>query len=161
MNVAKLELTAPDIKTLRGVIVQYVQNVHDAEDILQETLLKVWVQSQKQTISQPLAYALRIAKHLAYKQYRTNHHYCSVTFDNDEEACSLSLDDSLIQQQHLARISQQLQLMSTIRRDILVCRWTTDKARACIAKELNISEESVKKHLYRGTKKLQQELRED
>lgn len=156
MNGKNLTLSKLEINKLRKSIVQHVDNFHDAEDILQETLLSLWEQGRKQTISQPFAYAVRIAKHAVYRLYRANQYYCPLGVDSDNDTQTQTLDDSFMQQQHISRISEQLQQMSTLRRDILLKRWTTNKARACIAKELNISEESVKKHLYRGTKQLQQ-----
>ncbi|QSX34119.1 RNA polymerase sigma factor [Shewanella avicenniae] len=157
MTQPHIPLSAKEINQLRQAIFQLVSHYHDAEDILQDTLVNLWQQSSKQLISQPLAYALRVAQHAAFQYYRCRSRVEELTLEAMEDCPSKPLDDTLIQQQHLKQVTAQLQQMSQLRQKILLRRWLTNEPRASIAKTFNISEESVKKHLYRGTLQLQQQ----
>lgn len=126
-----------------------IREPEQAEDIVQEAIMRVIEQERKQVIEQPLAYAFRVADSVIHGRARR------VVPDGGpvdvELACALPLADEVLDyRQRFARFQGALVTLPPQRRAVFVERHLEGKSRTQIAEEMNISVEAVKKHLVRA-----------
>lgn len=120
-----------------------------SEDILQETLLTVIEQSRKQEISNPLAYAYRVADSLIFSQARRSRREEAIGEDDFE--CELPLADEVLEHKQRAEIFEAvLRRLSPVRREVFIRRHLDGQSRQEIADAMRLNVESVKKHLVRA-----------
>ena len=120
-----------------------------SEDILQETLLTVIEQSRKQEISNPLAYAYRVADSLIFSQARRGRREEAIGEDDFE--CELPLADEVLEHKQRAEIFEVvLRRLSPVRREVFIRRHLDGQSRQEIADAMRLNVETVKKHLVRA-----------
>ena len=126
-----------------------VRDKSRAKDILQEAMLRLVEQSQKQALSNPLAYAFRVVDSVIYADARrTPANAEQLDFDLK---CDLPLADEILEQKQRVQIFQEALLkLSSVRRDIFLKRHFEGKSRQEIAEDMNLNVETVKKHLVRS-----------
>jgi len=140
-------------RKLLAYIVRRNRNATFAEDILQETQLRVIEQSRKQTILDPLAYAYRVADTIIYAAARKDSREVEIG-DTDFVWDAPSADHVLEYKQRIAVFRDCLLRLPRLRREIFIKRHLEDKSRRQIADELHMSLEAVKKHLVRAMAEL-------
>lgn len=120
-----------------------------SEDILQETLLTVIEQSRKQEISNPLAYAYRVADSLIFSQARRSRREEAIGEDDFE--CELPLADEVLEHKQRAELFEAvLRRLSPVRREVFIRRHLEGQSRQEIAEAMRLNVETVKKHLVRA-----------
>ncbi len=136
-------------KRLLAYIIRRSRNPSDADDFLQETLLRVLEQSKKQEIENPLAYAFRVADTVIYARARRN--LRETELGDEDYECELPLaDEQLAYKQRVAVLRDAVNALPPLRRKVFVKRHFEGQSRAEIAHDLGISVEAVKKHLVRA-----------
>ena len=148
MSTPLQELTDNRAKLLSYVVRRLGDRV-TAEEIVQETYMRVLEQAEKQSLEQPLAYAYRVADSVIYAHARRRD---VVVEPIDEEiATTLPLaDERADYRERFERFVQALDGLPTMRRTVFVHRHIDGMSRDDIAKRLGISVEAVKKHLVRA-----------
>ncbi len=133
---------------LTAYVRKRLRDPEQADDIVQETFVRVVEQERKQRIEQPLAYAFRVADSIIFAGSRKG----AQTEPLDAElACALPLPEEVLDyRQRLARFEAKLADLPTLRRTVFVKRHLDGKTRAEIAEEMGLSLEAVKKHLVRA-----------
>ena len=126
-----------------------IREPEQAEDIVQEAIMRVSEQERRQVIEQPLAYAFRVADSVIHNRARR------IVADHGpvdtELACALPLADEVLDyRQRFDRFRAVLDTLPPQRRAVFVERHLEGKSRQQIAQEMNISVEAVKKHLVRA-----------
>jgi len=116
---------------------------------MQETLLRVIEQSRKNQITQPLAYAYRVADSVIFAQARKARKETGIG-DADFESELPLADEVLEYKQRAAIFRKALAKLPPMRRAVFIERYLEQKSRQTIAEEFGISLESVKKHLLRA-----------
>lgn len=126
-----------------------IREPEQAEDIVQEAIMRVIEQEGRQVIDQPLAYAFRVADSVIHGRARRT---APDTGPVDVElACALPLADEVLDyRQRFGRFQAALAALPPQRRAVFVERHLEGKSRSQIAEEMNISVEAVKKHLVRA-----------
>lgn len=126
-----------------------IREPEQAEDIVQEAIMRVIEQEGKQVIEQPLAYAFRVADSVIHGRARRP---APDTGPVDVDlACALPLADEVLDyRQRFGRFQTALAALPPQRRAVFVERHLEGKSRSQIAEEMNISVEAVKKHLVRA-----------
>ena len=75
-----------DILPLKDILfrlaVRITQNREDAEDIVQETLIRLWNETKKQDIENVQSFAMTVCRNLSLKKKKKKEHQ-SITFDED------------------------------------------------------------------------------
>lgn len=143
----------PDERKLAAYIARRSKDPGRAEDILQETFLIVMRQARKQEITQPLAYAYRVADSLIYAQARRDRREAPI--GDEDFGCDLPLPDAVLEHRQRAAVFEAaLKRLSPLRRDIVIRRHLDGQSRQAIADDLRISVEAVKKHLVRAMAEL-------
>ncbi|RKF21288.1 sigma-70 family RNA polymerase sigma factor [Altericroceibacterium spongiae] len=134
---------------LKSYIRKRMRDPDQVEDIVQETLVRVMEQEQRQVIDRPLAYAFRVADSVILSGARKS--VRETGLDGPELVCELPLADEVLDyRQRLARFEAALARLTPQRRIVFRMRHIDGKSRQEIAQELNLSIEAVKKHLVRA-----------
>lgn len=143
------ELLAEHRTRLTAYVRKRLRDPEQADDIVQETFVRVVEQERKQRIEQPLAYAFRVADSILYAGARKAGGQTE-PLDADI-ACELPLPEEVLDyRRRLARFEATLATLPPLRRDVFVKRHLDGKSRGEIAEELGLSLEAVKKHLVRA-----------
>jgi len=126
-----------------------IREPEQAEDIVQEAIMRVMEQERKQVIDQPLAYAYRVADSVIYARAR------HVPVDHGpvdpDLACDLPLADEVLDyRRRFDRFRAVLATLPPQRRAVFTERHLEGKPRQQIADEMGLSVEAVKKHLVRA-----------
>ena len=136
-------------KKLLAYILKRARNPRDAEDYLQETLLRVMDQSRKREIENPMAYAYRVADTVLYADARKMGQ--EVEIGDEDYACETPLaDEQLEYKQRVDLMFAAIEELPDLRRTIFIKRHIDGLSRAQIASSLGISVEAVKKNLVRA-----------
>ena len=140
---------------LRRYLSRRAQCSDEAADIYQESVVRVLEQAKKSPISNPIAYAISIAKNLLSQ--RTPHND-----DGIEELSTTQTNPELNLQrtQKLELIYQALERMPEQRRRVFELRRLHGENRESIANQLNISSETVTRHISRAMVDIQRYLDE-
>ena len=136
-------------KRLLAYIAQRSRDPADADDFLQETMLRVLEQSRKQEIANPMAYAYRVADTVIYAQSRRYQREAEL-LDEEYECDAPLADEQLAYTQRVAVMREALNTLSPLQRKVFVMRRIDGLSRTRIADELGLSIEAVKKHLVRA-----------
>lgn len=153
MSRVVLELERQKRKLL-SYIFRRDRNRARSEDILQEVMLRVFEQSQKQDISNPLAYAYRVADSVIYAQADRAGRESGEPLHEDL-MCDHPLADEVLQHRERVRIFENaLQKLTPLQREIFIRRHFDEMSRQEIADRLDMSVEAVKKHLVRAMAEL-------
>lgn len=132
---------------LKGVIRKWVAEQHDQADVYQETLTTVIEQHQQSPIKNPIAYAITVARHFAWKLGNRSFEVYDESSDLRE---SHSAEDSLLQNEQIEKIQQVLNAMPPMRQQVFIRRRLHNQSREQIAQDLDLTEEAVKKHISRA-----------
>lgn len=159
MSSAALQLTS-GMARLAAYVSRRLREPERAEDVVQETVMRVLEQDRRQGIAQPLAYAFRVADSIMYADARRRPH---VDLDEHPDLrCDLPLADEVLDyKQRAARFHGALERLSPQRRAVFAKRHIEGKSRQAIADETGLSPEAVKKHLVRAMVELSQALKDD
>lgn len=131
-----------------------------SEDILQEVMLRVFEQSRRQDIGNPLAYAYRVADTVIYAQAGLARRESREPLD-DRIACANPLaDEVLLHRDRLKVFEGALRDLTPLQREVFIRRRFDGQSRQEIAEALGVSIEAVKKHLVRGMAELARTMEE-
>ena len=132
-----------------------VRSSIDAQDLAQETYLRLLRARDLSEVRNPLAYLLQVASHVALewcdRQPRTD---SMVVLDTDMlvdgQLPELELDARLSQQ----RLDEALASVSPMMRAVLLLRLRDERSYQEIAAELRITDRQVRRYLARGYERL-------
>lgn len=144
-----------------GPLKRYIQriapNSSDAADIYQESILRVIEQARAQSLRNPLAYALRVARNLLLgDSKRQTLSLESLDENTNPLACPSPCPEERTSQRQRAQLLQRfLATMPAQRREVLIRRRLQGESREQIAAAMGLSQEAVKKHMTRALADLQ------
>ncbi|MFC4656174.1 MULTISPECIES: RNA polymerase sigma factor [Rheinheimera] len=147
-----LELLQDIAPRLKRALQFWVRNKDDRADIYQETLTTMLERPEPERISNSLAYALTVAKHLVFRHSQPQ--LQSLQPEDDLVDPNTDLEQQLLAQEQQRLLQQALASLPPLRRDVLIRRRLKQQSREQIARELGISEEAVKKHISRALAQL-------
>ncbi len=146
-----------------------IGNRHDAADITQEVLIKLWNNMdniQTQTLKSWLFTVTR-NNCIDLKRKRHEQYFSELSADDEENAIDrISAEPETDPEQSLDKHESQQRIISAIAglpekiRTSIILRYLHDEAYDTIAKTLGLPVNSVKVYLHRGHKILAQKLRE-
>lgn len=143
------EILAEHRLRLTAYVRKRLRDPEQADDVVQETFVRVVEQERKQRIEQPLAYAFRVADSILYAGGRKAARQTE-PLDADL-ACALPLPEEVLDyRRRFARFEARLESLPPLRRAVFAKRHLDGKSRTEIAEELGLSVEAVKKHLVRA-----------
>ncbi|WP_430460319.1 RNA polymerase sigma factor [Thalassolituus sp. LLYu03] len=137
------------LPNLRKYIASRVSDRHDAEDLVQDTLVRSLKVTAHGRISNPLAYSLSVARSVLTDYWRNRPPQADGS-DLVAEPVTESLDEAHIMAQKVEYLQTVLEQLPPLRREVFVMRRVQGKSRDEIATALGLSTEAVKKHITRA-----------
>lgn len=139
------------ISHIRKFISRRTSNADDIDDLVQEALLRTLNRNNTSEIENLQAYINQVAKSVMYSDWQKNKSQQNNTDDielftdenSDPEAQSIT-------EQKLDLVKNALQELPPLRRNVFKLRRIDGLSREEIARQLNMSQESVKKHITRA-----------
>lgn len=127
------------------------------EDVVQETLSRLLLQSRQQKIVSIYALGFRIAANLLVDHHRHDRRYVAEV--EEEQISETPLPDRVVAgRQELSALAGALSAMPPLRREVIIRRRLQEQSCAAIARDLEISLKAVEKHITRGLADLQRAL---
>ena len=121
-----------------------------AEDIAQETVLRLVDYARRQEIGSVYALAFRIAENLIAEHLRRNRRQ-PVAELSEDLACPAPTAERVLEGREAVRaLSAALARMPALRREVIVRRRVLNQSCEAIAQELDLSLKAVEKHVTRG-----------
>jgi RNA polymerase sigma-70 factor (ECF subfamily) len=145
-------------------------NRADAEDIVQETMLKVWnKREQWQEIESIEAFCLTICRNLALdRQKRMDLHQATIVEASAEEASGgvavpdtsyhANPEEQAVQRDRVALVRKLMQQLPEKQRTCMQLRDVEGKTYKDIAKVMNITEQQVKVNIFRARQTIKQKF---
>lgn len=133
---------------------RHSSDASEVADHYQEAVVRVLEKAREQSIRNPVAYAMTIAKNLMATPSRT----APLSDDMDPECPGPTPEQQAESDQQFRLFQAILQRMPPLRRRVLIRRRLHGESREAIARSLGLSEEAVKKHITRAMIDLQQAL---
>ena len=149
-------------RTVYSFILSILKNPQDAEEVMQETYLKVWTSAAAyQSQGKPLAWMFTIARNLCYMKFREQKRQADVGLEdlNGEEAGEVCL-----QLENLADamvLKAALDILKEDERQIVLLHASAGLKHREIAADLQMPLATVLSKYNRAMKKLKQYLREE
>ncbi|MCI8297841.1 MAG: RNA polymerase sigma factor [Lachnospiraceae bacterium] len=149
-------------RTIYGFILSIVKNPQDAEEVMQETYMKVWTSAPGyRAQGKPLAWMFTIARNLCYMRFREQKHRSDLGLDDLDGAemgqlCPQIEDaaDKLVLQAALTALGEE-------DRQIVLLKNSAGMKHREIAEALGMPLATVLSKYNRAIKKLEQYLREE
>ena len=149
-------------RTIYGFILSIVNNPQDAEEVMQETYMKVWTSAPGyRAQGKPLAWMFTIARNLCYMRFREQKHRSDLGLDDLDGAemgqlCPQIEDaaDKLVLQAALTALGEE-------DRQIVLLKNSAGMKHREIAEALGMPLATVLSKYNRAIKKLEQYLREE
>ena len=139
-------------------------NRQDAEDVLQETLLRLWLALDREKIEKEGAWLMRVAHNLCVDLLRRKSIPVREGDGSEEEKIFQETDPSADPQLQVERMELSERVAAALRglpelpRAVTILREIDGLSYREIGRVLNIPVNSVKVYLYRGRKRLREQL---
>lgn len=149
-------------RSIYGFILSIVKNPQDAEEIMQETYMKVWTfAAGYQSQGKPLAWMFTIARNLCYMKFRNQKHEADIGLDDlsGEETGEVCLDieraaDKLV-------LTAALNILKEEERKLVLLHAAAGMKHREIAAALGMPLATVLSKYNRAMKKMKNYLREE
>lgn len=149
-------------RTIYSFILSILKNPQDAEEIMQETYLKIWTSAASyHSQGKPLAWMFTIARNLCYMKFRDQKKQADIGLDelNGEELGEVCLP--LEQMTDAIVLKAALEILKEDERQIVLLHASAGLKHREIASSLQMPLATVLSKYNRAMKKLQQYLREE
>lgn len=149
-------------RAVYSFILSIVKNPHDAEEIMQETYMKVWTSAPVyQAQGKPLAWIFTIARNLCYMKFREQKHQADVGFDDLEGMEQGEVCPQIEQAADKLVLKTALEQLKEEERQIVLMKNSSGLKHREIAQALEMPLATVLSKYNRAMKKLEQYLREE
>ncbi len=149
-------------RAVYSFILSILKNPQDAEEVMQETYLKIWTSAASyHSQGKPLAWMFTIARNLCYMKFREQKHQADMGLDdlNGEETGEVclpleNLADAMV-------LKSALEILKEDERQIVLLHASAGLKHREIAADLQMPLATVLSKYNRAIKKLKQYLREE
>ena len=135
---------------VRRFLTKKLKSVQEVDDLVQETMARTIKSVGDRSIDSPVAYAMTTAKSVLFDYWKKSCQELNVELDEDIVSPNGCIENNQINVQQLESIKKVVDAMPALRREVFVRRRLEGQSREEIAKELNLSLDSVKKHINRA-----------
>lgn len=149
-------------KTMYSFILSILKNPQDAEEVLQETFLKVWTSAGSyQSQGKPLAWMFTIARNLCYMKFRDQKHQSDMGLDDISEKETGEVCLPIEQAADKMVLQAALDILKEEERQIVLLHVTAGLKHREIAANMGMPLATVLSKYNRAMKKLENHLREE
>ena len=149
-------------RAVYGFILSVVKNPQDAEEIMQETYMKVWTSAPSyQAQGKPLAWIFTIARNLCYMKFREQKHQADIGFDDLEGTEQGEICPQIEQAADKLVLKAALEQLKEEERQIVLLKNSSGLKHREIAQVMKMPLATVLSKYNRAMKKLEQYLREE
>ena len=157
-----LDEVRPHESTLRGYLYGTFPALHDVDDVVQESYLRVWKARTGQRIDFAKAFLFKVARHVALDFLRKDRKspvdavgdlagLCVIEGGTDAPAALLD--------ERVELLAESIAHLPDRRREIVILRKLKRLSQKEVAAQLGLSERTVENQLYRGMKQCEAHLR--
>lgn len=147
-------MAAVDRAALTRFVVRRVGDWALAEDVVQDTFLKLMEFSRRAEVQDPSALAFRIAENLVRDHFRRPRNRAHDLLDDNLCDETPGAETHVMDKQRLALVSDIVAQMPRKRREVLVRRRVHGESLSLIGQSMNLSPQAVEKHLVRALAQL-------
>lgn len=149
-------------RTLLAYVRRRLRSAADAEDVVQEAMVRVLSRARDSLIVDPLSYALQAVRNILIDNGRARP---PVSLDDLEDAdapadAAATPLEALDMTERLRRFQATLEAMPPLRREVFIRRRVEEQAYDVIARDLKLSTEAVHKHYSRAALMLRRVVEE-
>lgn len=142
------------------------QNRHDAEDIVQETMLRVWSRREQwKEIESMEAFCLTICRNLALDKQKSMDRQTSTSLDNEYDTPDRSYasdpEEQTVQRDRLQMVRRLMDTLPEKQRTCIQLRDVEGKAYKDIATVIGITEQQVKVNIFRARQAIKKKFIEN
>ena len=149
-------------KTLYGFILSILRNPQDAEEIMQETYLKIWTSAAGyKSQGKPLAWMFTIARNLCYMKFRDQKREADIGLSDLSEGELGEFCPQIEDAADKMVLKAALHILNEEERQIVLLHTTAGMKHREIAADLEMPLATVLSKYNRAMKKLQKHLREE
>ena len=155
------QLFLPCHRKLFSVAYRLMSNTQAAEDMVQETFLKLWMQRDKiERIDNPEAYSITVLRRLFYDRMRTEH---LQEVDKDVGSLQVTSSQNISRQLEAAdeyqRVRQLIARLPEPQAKIMLMRDIEDRSFEEISTETGLTEVNIRSILSRARKKIREQIK--
>lgn len=155
------QLFLPCHRKLFSVAYRLMSNTQAAEDMVQETFLKLWMQRDKiERIDNPEAYSITVLRRLFYDKMRTGH---LQEVDKDVGSLQVTSSQNISRQLEAADEYQRVRLLISHLPEpqgrIMLMRDVEDRSFEEISIEIGLTEVNIRSILSRARKKIREQIK--
>ena len=155
------QLFLPCHRKLFSVAYRLMSNAQAAEDIVQETFLKLWMQRDKmEKVDNPEAYSITVLRRIFYDKMRAGH---LQEVDKDVGSLQVSSSQNISKQLEEADEYQRVRLLITHLPEpqarIMLMRDIEDRSFEEISTETGLTEVNIRSILSRTRKKIREQIK--
>ena len=149
-------------KTIYGFILSILRNPQDAEEIMQETYLKIWTSAAGyKSQGKPLAWMFTIARNLCYMKFRDQKREADIGLSDLSEGELGEFSPQIEDAADKMVLKAALHILNEEERQIVLLHTTAGMKHREIAADLEMPLATVLSKYNRAMKKLQKHLREE
>ncbi len=149
-------------KSIYGFILSILRNPQDAEEVMQETYLKIWTGAGSyQSQGKPLAWMFTIARNLCYMKFRDQKHEADIGLSDLSEMETGEFCPQIEDAADKLVLRAALHILNEEERQIVLLRTSAGLKHREIAADLEMPLATVLSKYNRAMKKLQKYLREE
>ena len=155
------QLFIPCHRKLFSVAYRLMSNAQAAEDMVQETFLKLWMQRDKmEKVDNPEAYSITVLRRIFYDKMRAGH---LQEVDKDvgslQVSSSLNISKQLEEADEYQRVRQLINHLPEPQARIMLMRDIEDRSFDEISTETGLTEVNIRSILSRARKKIREQIK--
>ena len=148
---------------LYRMALRITMNAADAEDVVQETMMKVWNRrDQWDQIESIEAFCLTICRNLSLDKIRRMDNQTQsldAAYDPKDQGVASNPEEQAIQSDHVRLVRQMINLLPEKQRSCMQLRDMEGKSYKDIATVLDITEEQVKVNIFRARQTIREKFK--